>query len=159
MFQQWSAQNLSWSQALGKQAFHKILFGRDQLTSSRARGAQKARVNSLSPFTQLDGLIPCCDYWYTKANLLGASSVFKQLTSSKFSISCMDPWAAHLMHMYKPASYPCALFMYCKPLVAVQYCIERPIEGCPSLLTFMHSFICSCCTWPHCVLSLFNSHL
>ena len=65
-------------------AFHKIMFDGDQLTSSRARGAQKARVNSLSPLTRLDGLIPCCEDWHTKVNLLGVSSVFKQLTSFFF---------------------------------------------------------------------------
>ena len=52
------------------------IFGRDQLTYSRTRGAQKARVNSLSPLARLDGLVPCCEDWHTKVNLLGVSSEY-----------------------------------------------------------------------------------
>lgn len=51
--------------------FYSILFGGDQLTVARARGAKKVRVNSVSQITRLDGLIPCAEDWHTKLNLLG----------------------------------------------------------------------------------------
>lgn len=51
--------------------FHGVLFGGDQLTVARARGAKKIRVNSLSRITRLEGLIPCAEDWHTKLNLLG----------------------------------------------------------------------------------------
>ena len=57
--------------------FHKILFGGDQLTAARARGAQKIRMNSISPKTRLEGLIPCTEDWHTKLNLLGVNYVHK----------------------------------------------------------------------------------
>lgn len=47
-----------------------MLFGGDQLTSARARGAIRARVNSLSSIAHLDGLIPCAEDWHVKLNLL-----------------------------------------------------------------------------------------
>ena len=49
----------------------KVLLGGDQLTVARARGAQKAKLNSTSPLTRLSGLIPCAEDWHTKLNLLG----------------------------------------------------------------------------------------
>ena len=51
-----------------------ILFGGDQLTAARARGAKKAKFNSYCSVTQLDGLIPCAEDWHTKMNFLGVSS-------------------------------------------------------------------------------------
>ena len=51
--------------------FHKILFGGDQLTAARARGAQRIRMNSTSPQEKLEGLIPCSEDWHTKLNQLG----------------------------------------------------------------------------------------
>ena len=69
-----------------KALFHKILFGGDQLTVARARGAQRIRMNSMSPQTRLEGLIPCIEDWHTKLNLLGVNnSVYKQPTYSLFS--------------------------------------------------------------------------
>ena len=40
---------------------HKILFGGDQLTAARVRGAQRIRINSTSPQEKLEGLIPCSE--------------------------------------------------------------------------------------------------
>lgn len=52
-------------------SLHAVLVGGDQLTAARARGAKKARVNSVSPVTRLDRLIPCAEDWHTKLNFLG----------------------------------------------------------------------------------------
>lgn len=54
-------------------AFHQILFGGDQLTAARGRGAKRLRMNSISPLARLDGLIPCAEDWHTKLNLLSVS--------------------------------------------------------------------------------------
>ena len=54
-------------------AFHKILFGGDQLTVARARSSQKVMANSVSPVDSLHGLIPCAEDWHTKLNLLDVS--------------------------------------------------------------------------------------
>lgn len=51
----------------------KILFGGDQLTAARARGAKRARANSLSGTTRLEGLTPCAEDWHAKLNLLDVS--------------------------------------------------------------------------------------
>ena len=48
----------------------KVLFGGDQLTAARARGAQRAKVNSFIPTLRLDGIIPCAEDWHTKMNFL-----------------------------------------------------------------------------------------
>ena len=54
-------------------ALHKIFFGGDQLTVARARSAQKAMDNSVSPLARIRGLIPCAEDWHTKLNLLDVS--------------------------------------------------------------------------------------
>ena len=51
-------------------SLHPILFGGDQPTTARARGAIRARVNSLSAVTHLDGVIPCPEDWHVKLNLV-----------------------------------------------------------------------------------------
>ena len=54
-----------------KQAtMHSILLRGDQLTASRARGARKARVNSDSPLSRFEGLIPCAEDWHAKMYIL-----------------------------------------------------------------------------------------
>ena len=50
-----------------------ILFGGDQLTVARAKGAQKAKVNSVSPSNRFDGLVPMIEDWHTKVILLKVS--------------------------------------------------------------------------------------
>ena len=47
-----------------------ILVGGDQLTAARARGAQKAKVNALTPRSRLEGLVPMVEDWHTKVTLL-----------------------------------------------------------------------------------------
>ena len=49
---------------------YPVLFGGDQLTAARGRGAQKSRVNSMSPIVRFDGLIPCAEDWHTKVIFL-----------------------------------------------------------------------------------------
>ena len=50
---------------------HPILFGGDQLTAARARGAKKAKINSFDPCRKLDGLIPTAADWHARLNFLG----------------------------------------------------------------------------------------
>lgn len=54
-----------------KAAINPILFGGDQLTAARARGAKYAKVNSFDPCQRFDGLIPIAEDWHTKLNFLG----------------------------------------------------------------------------------------
>ena len=50
--------------------FYPILFGDDHITAARARGARRARVNSLTPVARLEGIIPCAEDWHAQLNLL-----------------------------------------------------------------------------------------
>lgn len=50
-----------------------ILIGGDQLTVARARGAQKATANALSPSDRLEGLVPMVEDWHAKVTLLSVS--------------------------------------------------------------------------------------
>lgn len=61
-----SRENVQVPQAI----FHPILFGGGNLRAARARGARRARVNSLTPVTHLYGIIPCAEDWYAQLNLL-----------------------------------------------------------------------------------------
>ena len=47
-----------------------ILIGGDQLTVARARGAQKAKVNSVSSSNRFDGLLPMVEDWHAKVVVL-----------------------------------------------------------------------------------------
>ena len=44
-----------------KEPVYPTLFGRDQLTASRARSAKKAKVNSVISSALLEGLIPVAE--------------------------------------------------------------------------------------------------
>ena len=50
--------------------FYPILFGGDHIMAARARGARRARVNSLTPVARLEGIIPCAEDWHAQLNLL-----------------------------------------------------------------------------------------
>ena len=50
--------------------FHRLLFGGDQLTTARARGAQRVRSNSERPLHKLEGFEPVCEDWHVKGVLL-----------------------------------------------------------------------------------------
>ncbi len=51
----------------------KILFGGDQLTAARARGAKRAKVNSLSAIARLDGIEPNAADFHVLLNMLDVS--------------------------------------------------------------------------------------
>lgn len=55
---------------IAEDRLHKILFGGDQLTRKRAETAKELRRNSVTPTTQLKGLIPVCEDWHAKKILL-----------------------------------------------------------------------------------------
>ena len=48
----------------------QVIFGGNQLTAARARGAQGAKTNSFIPCLQLDRIIPCAEDWHMKLNFL-----------------------------------------------------------------------------------------
>jgi len=49
---------------------HPILFGGDQLTAARVRGAQDAKCNSTSSDKRFDGIVPVIEDWHTKVVIL-----------------------------------------------------------------------------------------
>lgn len=51
----------------------KILLGGDQLTAARARGAKRARANSLSSVTRLEGIEPTASDFHVFLNMLDVS--------------------------------------------------------------------------------------
>lgn len=53
-----------------QEQFHSILLGGDQLTCSRARSSQRARINSDCMSDALLGLVPCCEDWHAKVVFL-----------------------------------------------------------------------------------------
>ena len=53
--------------------FHNILFGGDQLTVARARGAQHVRENSVDGVGRLEGLVPVCEDWHARVTLQSVS--------------------------------------------------------------------------------------
>ena len=50
--------------------FHRVLFGRDQLTTARARGSQLDRVSSNTAMEKLQGVLPVFEDWHAKVLLL-----------------------------------------------------------------------------------------
>ena len=57
--------------SIPKACVHPILFGGDQLTAARARGAKRAKGNSITASSRLDGLIPVAEDWHTRLNYMG----------------------------------------------------------------------------------------
>ena len=54
----------------GDHQIHKLMFGGDQLTVSRARGCAELRINSDTPKGRLETLIPVAEDWHTLLTLL-----------------------------------------------------------------------------------------
>ena len=57
---------------------HKKLFGGDQLTAARVRGAQLAMGNSKTALKRLDGVIPVIEDWHTEVVLYEISANVSQ---------------------------------------------------------------------------------
>ena len=57
-------------QPIKVEIMHKTLFGGDQMTAARARGAQRLCENSQLPTSHLEGCIPVAEAWHTKLCLL-----------------------------------------------------------------------------------------
>lgn len=57
------------------QSLHKVIFGGDQLTACRARGAQLSRDNAYDPAGRLEGFIPVSLDWHAKVCLLEVTCV------------------------------------------------------------------------------------
>ena len=49
---------------------HQLLFGGDQLTVARTRGAQAAMCNATNPRMNLEGYIPTIQEWHTQVVLI-----------------------------------------------------------------------------------------
>ena len=54
-------------------SLYKLLFGGDQLTVARARGAMNTRINPPSPSGRMAGLIPCIEDWHVQIILMKVS--------------------------------------------------------------------------------------
>lgn len=50
--------------------FHPIIFGGDQMTAVRARGAQRIRSNSDRAKDGLEGVVPVVEDWHAKVCIL-----------------------------------------------------------------------------------------
>ena len=74
--------------------FHNILFGGDQLTVARSRGAQHIRINSVDGIGRLEGLIPVCEDWHVRVTLLSVS-LLAIVISLSVSVFC---WLRPSMH-------------------------------------------------------------
>ena len=57
-------------EAIDVELLHETLLGGDQLTVTRARGAQSQRENSIHPKGQLNGFIPIVEDWHAKVCLM-----------------------------------------------------------------------------------------
>jgi len=53
--------------------YHQILFGGDQLTVCRARGAQSARFHDDEAAERIEGLLPVVEDWHTRMTLMRVS--------------------------------------------------------------------------------------
>jgi len=53
-----------------EECYHRILFGGDQLTVSRSRGAQSIRYHDDDSEERLDGMIPVTEDWHARLTLM-----------------------------------------------------------------------------------------
>ena len=61
--------------SLSEIAFHRLLFGGDQLTAKRARDGVRIQNNSTNSADRLEGLLPVFEDWHTKVVFLEVSCV------------------------------------------------------------------------------------
>ena len=62
--------------SLSEIAFHRLLFGGDQLTAKRARAGVRIRNNSTNSADRLEGLLPVAEDWHAKVVFLEVSTVY-----------------------------------------------------------------------------------
>ena len=62
-------------------ALHKKLFGGDQLTAARIRGAQAAMCNGQTALKRLEGVIPVVEDWHTEVLLYEVCSIVFKLAT------------------------------------------------------------------------------
>ena len=77
--------------------FHRILFGGDQLTAKRGRGAQRIRVNLTNNLDKLKGLQPVSEDWHTKQCFLAVSGI-----CMKYAYTVVPRRYAHLVITPQP---------------------------------------------------------
>ena len=65
---------------------HPILFGGDQLTAARVRGAQDAKCNSTSSDKRFDGIVPVIEDWHTKVVILEVCQFCTQVCTSIYVV-------------------------------------------------------------------------
>ena len=65
--------------SMPREILHKTLFGGDQLTVARMRGAQAAKTNSITPTGRMEGFEPVIEDWHTKVVLIEVSYRFYQV--------------------------------------------------------------------------------
>ena len=53
-----------------EECYHRTLFGGDQLTACRCRGAQSARINDDDTAERLIGLVPVVEDWHARLTLM-----------------------------------------------------------------------------------------
>jgi hypothetical protein len=58
------------NQAVSDDKLHPLLIIGDMLTRKRIESAKELRKNSVTPATQLKGLIPACADWHAKKTFL-----------------------------------------------------------------------------------------
>lgn len=72
--------------AVSAEIFRKVLFGGDFLTQKRAKGAQNAVINELTPTGQLRGLVPVTEDWHARQCLMQVCVLFELV---KLRMSCV----------------------------------------------------------------------
>jgi len=66
--------------------FHPILFGGDQLTVARIRGAQTLRDTQDNPVDRLEGVRPVVEDWHTRMVLLKVSVHTSYMVQNHYSL-------------------------------------------------------------------------
>lgn len=80
--------------------FHHILYGGDQLTTERMRGAKNVRANACRGKERLEGVQPVIEDWHSKVVLLKV-----HVLSNCMSKTCMDLTNYHVI-------FPCLNTLY-----------------------------------------------
>ena len=143
---------------------YPVLFGGDQLTATWGRGAQKIRMNSLSPSMWFDGLIPCAEDWHTKVILLKVIIIINGIRIHPYILKYIKHIQTCLrtsIYIYTPLS--CRWFgSTCTTTTENQHrsmvlCINNTISStspmlvlCLKKLQLLWGFLSVDCSWPPC---------